>query len=164
MLQGSEGITIIAEIRIAAEGTLRFVQASGSGQTWATATSPASGIIGYVRSFSYDSGQTITTVSDRGIPNHHKVSEKKPITVTFDFATTGSELSYATSNGATVPLVHLELRASAAELGAASGFYHQFYGGALQSKKLSEAKEENKISLSFVALAMNGPTASGYLS
>lgn len=151
----------MAEVRIQAEGTLWFVQASGSGRTWATASAPASGLLGYVQSFSFTSGQTVTTIMERGIPDHHKVTEKAAIDVSFDFLSTGARFGYLTASGSTVPMAHLELRHSAAELN--SGYYYQFHGAALQSDKFDEQKEGNKISISFRALAMNGPTASGYI-
>ncbi len=37
------------EVRIMSEGTLRYVQGSGSGRTWGTASAPASGLYGYVQ-------------------------------------------------------------------------------------------------------------------
>lgn len=154
----------MAEVRVMQEGTLRFVQASGSGNSWATASAPASGTVGYVQSFSHDSGQKITTISERGIPVHHKLTEKSPIKVTFQFLHTGSTFSYLTASGATMPLVHLEWRASAAELGAGSGVYYQYYGCALESIKVKEANDGNTVDMSFVTVGMVGATASGYLS
>jgi hypothetical protein len=154
----------MAEVRTMAEGTLRHVQASGSGRTWATAAAAPAGLMGYVQSFSFNSAQTITTIMERGVPDHHKVTEKSPITVNIDFLWTGSALTYLTASGSTVPMVHLELRASAQEYGAGTAFYYQFMGAALESVKLDEAKEGDKVSMSFVTLAMTGPTASGYLS
>lgn len=153
-----------SEVRTLSEGTLRFVQASGSGRTWATASAPPSGLMGYIQSFSIDSGRKITTVMERGIPDHHKFTEASPIKVTFDFLHTASGLGFLTASGASMPMIHLEHRASATENGGGTGVFFQMYGCALESLKFKEAKDGNTISLSFVALAMNGATGSGYLS
>jgi hypothetical protein len=150
------------EVRTMAEGTLWFVQASGSGRTWATASAPASGLVAYVQSFSHTSAQNITTISERGIPDHHKFASKSPIDVTFTCLWTGAFTGMLTASGSTVPMMHLEHRASAAELGA-SGFYHQYHGSVLTNIAFNEAEAGNTIALSFRALAMNGPTASGYI-
>ncbi len=154
----------MAEARIMAEGTLRSVQASGSGRTWATAAAAPTSLLGYVQSFSYSSAQTISTIMERGVPDHHKVTNKERITVDIEYIWTGSALNFLTSSGTTVPLVHLEHRASAAELGAATAFYHQFHGCALMNRTITEAAEGNRVREQYVALAMNGPTASGYLA
>jgi hypothetical protein len=154
----------MTEARVLLEGTLRGVQASGTGLTWATATSPPSAIYGFVDSFTFNSAQTVTTISNRGIPDHNKITEKAPIDVTFNFIYTGSYTAFATASGSTVPMQHIEWRASAAEQGAGSGFYYQFYGAALKSIKNAEAKDGDKVSVNYVCLGMNGPTASGYLS
>ncbi len=154
----------MAETRIMAEGTLRSVQASGSGRTWATGAAAPATLLGLVQSFDYSSAQTVTTIMERGVPDHHKITQKAPITVNIEYLWTGSALSFITSSGTTVPLVHLEHRASAAELGAATAFYHQFHGCALMSRQITEAAEGNRVREQYVALAMNGPTASGYLA
>ena len=151
------------EVRVAAEGTLKFIQASGSGRTWATASAAPSGLVAYVQSFSFTSGQTTVQVMERGVPDHHKIVSKQPIDVTFECLWTGSFANALTASGTTVPMFHLEHKAAAQEIGATSAFYHQFHGAVLQSVGLTEAAEGNRISLTFRALAMNGATASGYL-
>lgn len=153
----------MAEIRVMSEGTLRFVQASGTGRTWATGAAAPNGLLAFVQSFTYSSGQTVTTIRERGIPDHHKITEKMPIEVSFECLWTGVFPSALTSSGATVPMWHLEHKAAAAEIGATSAFYNQFFGAALQSVEWNEQAEGNRIQLSFIALAMNGNTASGYL-
>jgi hypothetical protein len=150
------------EVRVASEGTLWFVQASGSGRTWATASAPASGLVAYVQSFSHTSAVGFTQIMERGIPDHHKFASKSPIDVTFNCLWTGAFTGMLTASGSTVPMMHIEHRASAAELGA-SGFYHQYHGAVLTNIGFTEAAEGNTIALTFRALAMNGPTASGYI-
>lgn len=153
------------EVRTQLEGLLMFVQASGSGASWATASAPASGVLGYVQDVSFTSAQTITTVKDRGIPTHHKMVERDPISVSFSFLWTGSALSTpASGSGASVPMYHMELRASAPEMvGSPSAWYYQFYGIPIQSVDFREQRDGDQISFRSVALGMNGPTASGYL-
>ena len=153
----------MAEVRVASEGSLWFVQASGSGRTWATASAPVSGLVAYVQSFSHTSAITYTQIMERGIPDHHKFASKSPIDVTFTCQWTGAFTGMLTASGSTVPMMHLEHRASAAELGSNSGVYHQYHGAVLTNIGFSEAAEGDTINLSFRALAMGGPTASGYV-
>lgn len=154
----------MAEVRTLREGELRYVRASGSGAAWATASAPVSGLLGYVQDFSFTSAQTITTIMNRGSVDHHKMTQLSPIDVTFRFLWTGGNFSAVSGAGATVPMVHLEHRASAAEIGATSAFWHQFHGAALVSTQLQEAAEGDTINMTFRCLAMIGATASGYLS
>lgn len=153
------------EVRVMREGELRFVRASGVGSTWATASAPVSGIMGYVQSLSFTSAQTITTISERGTPNHHKLTERSPIDVTFECLWTGSFPTAVSGSGATLPMWHLEHRASAGEVGnGTTGDFHQFHGAALISHQWTEAREGNRIALTFRCLAYVGPTGSGFLS
>jgi hypothetical protein len=154
------------EIRVAAEGSLWWVQASGSGRAWATAATPVSGLMGLVTDFSFPSGATITTINERGIPNHHKMTERARIDIAVTFGWTGTNAlpSATTGAGASVPMFHLEFKAIRPEDFVGSGYYYQFHGAALQSFDFKEAKEGDNQSVKFAALAMTGPTASGYLS
>lgn len=153
----------MGEVRVMAEGTLRIVQASGSGNTWATGTSPGSALIAFVQAFSLNSALTDTVIMERGRPSHHKNTEFAPIDVTFDCLWTGQFTGWATAAGASVPMVHAEWRASAPEIGT-TGYYYQFYGLNMGSMKITEDKAGNKLSLSFKALGMSGANTSGYLS
>lgn len=153
----------MGEVRVMAEGTLRYVQGSGIGRTWATASAPASGLLAFIQSFSYTSAQTELTVKERGIPDHHKITEKNAIEISFECLWTGVFPSALTASGASVPMWHLEHKALAGEIGASSGFYHQFYGAVLTNAQFTEQSDGNRIQLDFVALAMNSNTASGYL-
>lgn len=156
----------MAEQRVFAEGSLWWVQASGSGRTWATASAPTSGLIGLVTDFSFSSGATIATIMERGIPNHHKLTERSRIEPSFSFGWTGTNAmpSATTGSGASVPMFHLEFKAIRPEDFAGSGYYYQFHGAALQSFDFKEAKEGDSITFKAACLAMNGPTGSGYLS
>lgn len=154
----------MSEVRVMQEGSLRWVQASGSGNVWATASAPQSGLVGFVQSFSHTSAQEMTTIVERGIPSHHKFLSKTPPEITFQFLWTGTNaFPTATASGASVPMFHLEFRASAAET-PGTGVYYQFFGCVALNNNHSEAAEGNTIDYTFRALAMNGSTGSGYLS
>jgi len=64
----------MAEIRNITEGALRWVEASGSGSTWATASGANTGLMGYVTNFQLTSARDIQQISDRGELKHHKFS------------------------------------------------------------------------------------------
>lgn len=155
----------MAEVRNMREGTLRWVYASGSGTAWATASAPTSGLLGYVRSFTLNSGRTTVQVMDRGKPMMQKLVSEEPIQASFQVAygVTGDYPNVAlTGSGHSMPgMLHLEFKATAAEAGAA--LYHQLYGVAINSINLSEGAQEDTLDFSCVALRQNGPTASGYL-
>ena len=153
----------MAEVRTMREGSVWWVAASGTGTSWATASAPVSGLFGFVQSFSHTSGQTITTIKERGTPHHHKVTDVAPIQVTLNFLWTGTNTTPASGSGASVPMHHLEFKAIAPENGN-TGVYYQFHGAALQDNNFTENAEGNTIDYTFPALAMNGPTGSGYLS
>ena len=152
----------MAEVRIQNEGAVWWVQASGTGSSWTTASAPASGLYGYVRSFSFTSGQTTQAVMDRGVPDHWKVVSKQPINITLSFAWTGAHPTAVSGAGASVPLFHLEYKSDHPE-NSGTADYYQFHGCAMQSLEFSEGDTENTISQPFQALGMTGPTASGYL-
>lgn len=152
-----------SEVRVQAEGLLRWVQASGSGNVWATASAPQSGLVGYVQSFSHTSAQEMTTIMERGKPTHHKFMSSTPPEVTYEFLWTGTNaFPTATASGASVPMFHLEFRASASET-PGTGVYYQYHGCVPLTNDFTENAEGNTISYSFRALGMNGPSASGYL-
>lgn len=149
---------------VLAAGSLRAVQASGVGTGWATAATPVSGIYGFSENFAFTSGQTIVTMSDRGTPKHHAIGEYLPIDISFDVGYTGSTLNPAIASGAQLPLQHLEYRTSAIDVAPASAWFYQFYGFAIESVAFKEGKDGNMLSYKGKALAMLGPTASGFLS
>jgi len=154
----------MGEIRNAFEGTLRYVQASGSGTAWATASAPTSGLIGYVTNLTFNSAQQVSPIFNRGVPTHQKVTQRDVITVNFDvqWGVTGDYPDFSvTGSGATVPMKHLELKSTAPEAGGA--IYHQFIGCARLSENFTEGNPANTQTWSLQALAMTGPTGSGYL-
>lgn len=153
----------MTEVRIAREGSLRWVQASGTGSTWATASAPTSGFAGFVTDFSHTSAQTVVTIMERGTPHHHKISELAPIDVSVTFQWTGTYPVAGSGAGASVPMFHLEFKALRPEDGAPTGYYYQFYGCAMENDEFTEAADGNTHALTFKALGMSA-NASGFLS
>jgi len=152
------------------EGALSFVQASASAgdasgaRDWATASAPPSALnVAYVTNFSFTSARTINTMSNRGLPTHHKNGGAQPIQVNATVQWTGSFTGFATASGATMPMAHAELKVSNPEEGG-TGRYFQFHGIADQQIPFTEANDGDTLALSFIALGMVGPTGSGYLA
>lgn len=156
------------EARTFAEGSVRWVQASGTGVAWATASAPASATIGYVQEgMTVTSGRTVTPVMERGITNHFKVTEETPIKLTLNYlqAVTGNwPPTTTTAVGASVPAVHLEWKQSVPELGGGTAEYYQFIHCVLESRNPAEAAGGNTVAETWVCRGMVGPTGSGYLA
>lgn len=159
----------MTEVLVAKEGALWYVQASASGggasglRVWATASAPASGLFAYVQSFSYTSARQMATISNRGLPTHHKETSKDPINLTFQCLYTGEMPQPVSASGASIQAWHLEFRANASDVGN-SGRYMQFHGVAAQQYQFTENAEGDTIDFTTMALGMNGPTGSGYLA
>ena len=159
-----------AEVFVRAEGSLSMVQASASGggasgaRAWATGSAPPSAInFAYVDSFTFTSAQQLATVRNRALPTHHKQTMLDPIQVTFQLKWTGAYTAVLSASGATMPLAHLEFKATEALVAAASGRYFQFHGVAFQQMQFTEADDGNTIQFTCVALGMSA-NPSGYLS
>lgn len=153
----------MTETRVMMEGVLSVVAASGSGSTWATAAGAAGATVAYVRSFSFTSAADFTTVMDRGVPSHQKLTKRNPIDVNFQVGWTGSFPTGASGGGATVPMFHLQYRSNRPEDGATSAFYFMFMGVPFLDFAFAEAEEGNTLTIKSKALAMIGPTGSGYI-
>lgn len=159
------------EVRTKLEGSLSLVQASASGgnasgaSVWATGSAPPSALnIAYVESLQYTSARTINTISNRGKPTHHKNGGAQPIQFTLGLKWTGAWTGFATASGATMPMIHAELKYSEGELGGGTARFFQIYGIAEQQMQFSEADDGNMINLTFVALGMSGANGTGYLT
>ena len=153
------------EVRIFAEGALRWAQASGTGG-WATASAPATALVGFVQAgVGFSSARRVITVMDRGTPHHHKNQGPDPIEVTFTYmqAVTANMANPATASGVSTPQVHMELRQQDNEIAAASAQYFQMMNGILVSRGWTEGEDGNQFSETWRFLSMTGPTASGYL-
>jgi hypothetical protein len=153
------------EVRIFAEGSLRWVQASGTGG-WATASGALTGLIGFVQAgMSFASARTFAQIRDRGVLHHHKFQSQEATELTFTYmqSVAASGANPATASGASTPQAHFELRQNAAEDGATSAEYFQFRNGVMLSRGWTEAEEGNNYQETWRFLSYNGPTASGYL-
>ena len=153
------------EVRVFYEGSLRWVQASGTG-SWATASAAPTALVGFVQAgFSFNSGQKVVTIMDRGQPHHHKVTQVNPIDVdwTYLLAATANIVQPATAVGASTKQAHFELRINAAEDSPTSYMYFQFMNGVRKSINAAEAEAGDTLKESWVFLSMTGPTSSGYL-
>jgi hypothetical protein len=158
----------VSEARVRAEGELRWVQASGSGKSWATAASPASGLLAYVTDFTWNSAVTDIQIFDRGALSHHKQTTEQVLTVNFtvQVAATGNLPVVASGSGASKMMAHLEFRMKRPEVAggasAGSGAYYTFHGVPLSQLAFTEG-DPNTLAYTLFALGMVGPTASGYL-
>ena len=175
------------EIRVWREGELRWVEASGTGvNAWQTASAvPAStgtgyntaawaarsGTIGYVRAgLSFDETWNYATVSDRGLPKHHKYQGKEPVETTFEilFGITADMPSANTAVGPSALGVsrvayNFELKMREEEVATASGIYYQFHKSQVLRRGLSESEDGDTMGFTVRSLDTNGPTGSGYL-
>jgi hypothetical protein len=153
----------MSEVRNRREGALYWIAASGSGSSWATASAASGVLLGFVRDFNFGSAQTVVTVADRGTPSHHKVTDKQPqnLSFTIAWANTAQFPVAVSGSGASVPMLHLEFKATAPE--AAKAYWYQFYGVPVSQIQFTEGDQENTLAYTCVALGMNGPTASGYI-
>jgi hypothetical protein len=160
------------EVRTYREGTLRWVQASGRGTGWNTASAPQSGLFGFVEAgANFQPGANeFVRIYNRGTLSHNKLVRNLPVEGAFTVleGVTGDwpdTRPIATASGATVPMIHLEFKYSYVELGAASGYYYQLMGVAFpEGVRVTENPEGNTREYTFVALTATGPTASGFLS
>lgn len=142
------------------------MQSSGTGG-WATASAPASGLLGYVQpGMTMSQVETFVGIHDRGTPKHFKLTKKEfgkgsfklLYGITADYPPTA-----VTASGVSVPQVHLEWRANYTENGTASGLYWQLQNCVLGTPKFTEAENGDDATWDFSFISWNGPTASGYL-
>jgi hypothetical protein len=154
------------EIRVLSEGTLRWVQASGTGG-WSTASAPASGLLGYVQAgFKFGQQEDFVPILDRGVPKHFKHVKqnvgkgqfKLLYGITADYPATA-----VTASGVSVPMVHLEWRANYTENGTGSGLYWQLRNVVFGNPQITENDNGDDGVWDFQYLSQCGPTASGFL-
>ncbi len=160
----------MAETRVWAEGTLRWVAASGvTGGLFPTAASPVSGLLGFVQAGMTVQGiqRDYASIEDRGSPSHHKLIRTRPpewaFTVlegnTGDYPTKYS----ATGAGGSVVQYHFELKQLAPE-GTETAIYHRLLHAVLLSESQTENAEGNPHQFSVRGLEYKGATGTGYLS
>jgi len=156
------------EVRIMAEGAMRWVVASGTGQTWGTASAPVTGLIGFVQAGgTFTQTRNVLTVKERGVPHHHKVLGREPIEFNMTFmqaVTANYPPTASTSQGASVPQVNFELMHTVSELGGPTAQYHQFVNATFVSQQFTEPEDGNRYQQTWRAINYVGPTASGYLA
>lgn len=156
------------EVRVFAEGSLRWVQASGTGITWGTASAAPTALVGYVQAgLAAKQSQTIETIMERGQPNHHKWISKQPPEVTFTFLNAVSANwppTAVTANGASLPMVSFELREDVRELGGPTAEFWQLINAAFVSQDFTEAENGGTLAQTWRGMYLLGPTGSGYLS
>lgn len=154
------------EARTFAEGSLRWVQASGTGG-WNTASAPISALVGFVQAgTTINSARDYTTVMERGIPHHHKFLSEAPIELQFTYlqAVTANIAKPATASGVSTPQVHIQIRSQDNEIAAGSAQYWLATNGVLLSQAWAEAEGGNTLQETWRFLSVIGPTASGYLA
>jgi len=118
----------------------------------------------FCTNFNHTSAHQFAVIMDRGTISHHKSVSQTPPDFSFDIlwgVTAAYPPTNVTGSGATVPMVHFEYKATAKEDGAA--LYYQIHGVALNSIQFSEGDEANNATFAGQALAIVGPTASGFL-
>ena len=155
------------EARTFAEGSLRWVQASGTG-AWTTASAAPTALMGFVQAgANFNSGRGVVTVMERGSAHHHKVTTVEPVEISFTYlqAVTGNIPNPLTASGASVPAAHFELRSTDAEaLSGPSAQWFQFHQGVMLSRGWTEGAEGNQLQETWRFLSMTGPTGSGYFA
>lgn len=154
------------EIRNLPEGSLWWVQASGTGG-WLTASAPKSGLMGYVQAgMTFQQPQTFTPYYNRGTAGGFKFVQKGAGTlgvklgygVTADYPPTA-----ITASGVSTPQVHFEYKAISPENNL-TGLWWQFQNCVNGGPKFTEGAAQDEFDFSFQFLTYNGPTGSGYLS
>ena len=155
------------EIRVQAEGSLKWVQASGDQFAWQTASSPNSGLLGFVQAgFSFnDINREFVTVSDRGVAYYHKLTKPNmPIDFSFTvlYGITANYPVIGTASGRSVPEMHMEFRMDSPEGGVAT--YYQLLHCVEMTRTLTEQEEGNQYVFNMRAITAIGPTTNGYLS
>lgn len=154
------------EARVFAEGSLRWVQASGI-NGWATASAPVSALVGFVQAGErFNSAANMAVIKERGVPHHHKKLGAEAIEIQFTYlqAVTANIPNPATASGVSTKQVHMEIRHQDDEVAAASAQYFQLMNGVRITQGWTEGENGNQLQETWRFLSMTGPTASGYLS
>lgn len=158
----------MTEARNFLEGSLRWVQASATGKTWQTASAAPTGLIGYVQvGFAFTQTRNNALIKERGIPDHWKLMGYEAVQLKIKYlqaVTANYPPTSVTAAGASVPMVHFELKQNMPELGAASATYYQFINAVIGPTVFGEAEQANTIDQTWNCIAMVGPTGSGYLA
>lgn len=156
------------EVRTYLEGSLRWAVASGTGATWVTAAAAPTGLVGYVEvGLSISQTQNKALVKDRGMPSHWKNIGEEASTVKFKVLQ-GNTAQYpptsVTAAGASLPLVHFELRYNMPELGGPTAQFYQFCYGVIGPNVITEGEQGNSMDQTWSFIKTLGPVLTGYLS
>ena len=105
------------EVRTYREGTMRWVQASGRGTSWATASAPQSGLFGFVEAgANFQRGEEYAAIYNRGVLSHNKLIRALPVegsfTVLEGVTADWPDNVIGTASGASVKMMHLEFKYS----------------------------------------------------
>lgn len=177
------------EVRVWREGTLRWVEASAgpgisatgwvTGAAVATATSTAawgalSGLIGFVQpGFTFNYPREFSTPEDRGTPVMHKWARVPVVEATFrvldgitgDWPTGNTAIGPSALGLTNPPQFHFEFREQIPAVESnLTGIYYQLMGARILDRVHTEQAEGNMVEFRVRAMAVQGPTGSGYLS
>lgn len=156
----------MAEIRNLPEGTLSWVQSSGTGG-WGTGATPASGVMGFVQAgMSFQQPQTFTPYYNRGTAGGFKFVQKQAGTLTFKLAygiTADYPPTATTAVGVSTPQIHFEFKAASPENNV-TGLYWRFHNCVNGGPKITEGAAQDEADFSFQFLTYSGVNASGMLS
>lgn len=143
---------------------LALAVGNGSGRTWSTAAGAASTVFAFVQSMSWSSGRDIATIMDRGVPNHHKEIRRNPIELELEVFWTGGFPGNPVT-GASASVSHYNVELMAITDNATARTWYQFFGAAPTNTQFrsQDGNDADTFTLTMRALAMNGPTASGYI-
>ena len=135
-----------------ADGHFGLVAASGISGGWVTAASPpysASPLL-YFEGLSVTSARQVTTVMDRGVPAHHKVTQRNPLQLSFSYLHTGGP-------GIPLMLLHSQFAADAEDLSystIAQRDFTYFTHCIVANQDLAEQPENNMVNVTMHALTM----------
>lgn len=159
------------EVRIAAEGQLRFVQASGYTGVMTTASGAVSKLVAYCSELRANfQPPTFTWIRDRGVLSHVKrTNDGGPyewdarclVVNSATLLTIASGLG--TASGASVVKVHAEYKSITNEDSTLTALYYQLYHAVLTELNLEEAEDGNVYRVKFQGWSAVLGTASGYL-
>lgn len=134
---------------------------------------PLSGLMAYVQpGQAFGIPKEYATVMDRGVPTMHKLMSHGVTELTFTVLG-GVTAEWPTANtaegpsslGLSVGQFNFEWKQAIETVeGDRTGIWYQFHRAVLVGQSLTESEEGNQVQFTIRAAAVQGPTASGYLS
>lgn len=165
----------VNEVRVAAEGELRYSQASGFSGAWTTASAPVTGLIGFCEELRMAHPlATFLPIRDRGALSHFKrTDDGGPYSWEFRASLVNTASVWwlnvasinATASGASIRKVHLEYKAAVPEhgTGAGTGIYFHLHHGHIEDASFDEG-DPTVMRLRFVGWSADVATATSYLA